>query len=309
MAMRDPSANALIAEHGGKKKVASAFAWYQTARTVASSISKAAAGGLLAITASNFNFVFGLAFFLSLAPLIVVLLFVDEPKHREHVAVNDPSQNAQQSKPSIVPYIGLGFLIASTAEMLSGMFPVLATEYAHLSKAQAGLVYGVSTVVTLIAGPVFGWLSDHVSRKLVLMVRSVANTLSSLLYIAWPTFAGIGIAKTMDDAGKAAFRPAWGALMAQISGYDKSTRARTVSWMSMGEDAGGVFAPMLAGFLWSTWGIGALMGVRIALAIGTEIYAVIVARAPDEPRDDKEAFSTADHTEGLEIPVATATRA
>src|SRR5207253_5350887 len=35
MSLRDPSANALIAEHGGEKSVASAFAWYQTARTVA----------------------------------------------------------------------------------------------------------------------------------------------------------------------------------------------------------------------------------------------------------------------------------
>ncbi|HEX2714728.1 MAG TPA: MFS transporter, partial [Candidatus Acidoferrales bacterium] len=33
MSLRDPSANALIAEHGGEKSVASAFAWYQTAKT------------------------------------------------------------------------------------------------------------------------------------------------------------------------------------------------------------------------------------------------------------------------------------
>src|SRR5207249_8580717 len=127
-----------------------------------------------------------------------------------------------------------------------------------------------------------GWLSDNVSRKLVLMVRGVANILSSLLYVVAPTFVGVVVAKTVDDMGKAAFRPAWGALMAQISSFDKRNRARTMSWMSMGEDAGGVLAPILAGFLWGTWGITALMGVRVLLAIATEIYAFLVARPPGE---------------------------
>ncbi|PYU29808.1 MAG: hypothetical protein DMG28_19935, partial [Acidobacteria bacterium] len=87
-------------------------------------------------------------------------------------------------------------------------------------------------------------------------------------------------AKTLDDMGKAAFRPAWGALMAQISSFDKRNRARTMSWMSMGEDAGGVLAPMLAGFLWGTWGITALMGSRVLLAIVAEVYAIVVTRLP-----------------------------
>src|SRR5437899_9604249 len=151
--------------------------------------------------------------------------------------------------------------------MLNGLFPVLATEYAGLSNAQAGVVYAVSTLVTIFSGPIFGWLSDNVSRKLVLMVRGVANTFSSILYVVAPTFAGIGVAKTVDDMGKAAFRPAWGALMAQISSFDKRNRARTMSWMSMGEDAGGLVAPILAGVLWGNGGITALMGSRVLLAI------------------------------------------
>jgi len=142
------------------------------------------------------------------------------------------------------------------------------------------VVYAVSTLVTIFSGPIFGWLSDNVSRKLVLMVRGVANTFSSILYVVAPTFAGIGVAKTLDDMGKAAFRPAWGALMAQISSFDKRNRARTMSWMSMGEDAGGVLAPMLAGFLWGTWGIAALMGSRVLLAIVAEVYAIVVTRLP-----------------------------
>ena len=279
MSLRDPSANVLLADCGGKKSVASAFAWYQTAKTVAGSISKAIAGILLTITAANYPLVFFIAFALSVLPLIVVVFFV---KEQSAAVVEEPSASVPAEKetasagarrPSMLPFLGLGFLISGSAEMLSGLFPVLATEYAGLSKAQAGIIYSVSTLVTIFSGPIFGWLSDHVSQKLVLLVRSVANTASSALYLLAPSFAGIGIARTVDDMGKAAFRPAWGALMAQVASYDRRTRARTMSWMSMGEDAGGAFAPFLAGFLWSAWGVGVLMAVRIVLAIVTEVYA------------------------------------
>ena len=283
MSLRDPSANGLIAEHGGKKSVASAFAWYQTARQVANSISKALAGVLLAMTASDYAVVFYVAFALSLLPIILVALLVHEPPLHDPISDADtialPAEAQQpRRKVSVLPFVGFGFLVAGTAEMLSGLFPVIATEYAHLTKAQAGLIYTISTMIAVVSGPIFGWLSDHVSRKLTLLVRSVANTLSSALYLIWPTYAGVGVARSIDDMGKAAFRPAWGALMAQISGTDRRNRARTMSWLSMGEDAGGVAAPVLAGFLWNTWGIAALMSARIVLAIVTEAYALLIER-------------------------------
>jgi MFS family permease len=259
MSLRDPAANGLIAENGGKKSVASAFAWYQTARQVASAVSKGLAGVLLALTASNYSLIFSLAFVLSILPLAAVF-FVTE-RREEGVREDTPAQEEAPearvaSRTRILPFVGFGFLVAGTAEMLSGLFPVIATEYGHLGKAQA-----------------------NVSRKLTLVVRSLANILSSALYLVFPTYAGIGIAKSVDDMGKAAFRPAWGALMAQISGADRKRRARTMSWLGMGEDAGGMAAPMLAGFLWNTWGIAALMGARIVLAIVTEIYAFTIERS------------------------------
>jgi MFS family permease len=283
MSLRDPAANGLIAENGGKKSVASAFAWYQTARQVASAISKALAGILLAMTASNYFLIFSLAFALSILPLAAVFFVKEQPE--EEVPLDTPIQEGlpgtgidDSRNNRILPFVGFGFLVAGTAEMLSGLFPVIATEYAHLGKAQAGIIYTVSTLIAIFSGPIFGWLADNLSRKLTLVARSLANILSSVLYLVFPTYAGIGIAKSVDDMGKAAFRPAWGALMAQISGVDRKRRARTMSWLSMGEDAGGMAAPMLAGFLWNNWGIGALMGARIVLAVITEVYAFTIER-------------------------------
>jgi MFS family permease len=112
----------------------------------------------------------------------------------------------------------------------------------------------------------------------VLLVRGAANILSSAVYLFAPGFAGVTLARLTDDLGKAAFRPAWGAMMSSASSHDTQNRARRMGIMSLGEDAGDLIGPALAGFLWSTGGIGALMGVRIVLAALTEVYAIVVTR-------------------------------
>jgi MFS family permease len=276
MAMRDPAASVLLAERGGEKKVASAFAWYQSAKSVGGSLGKGISGVLLALLAGSYPAVFGVACALSALPLLVVVRYVKEPAHEPRAARPHAAHVKPHQRP-VARYTLLGFLVAATAEMFTQLFPVLATEYAHLSTVQAGLIVTASSAVSVLSGPAFGWLADHVSRRLVLGVRGVANVLSSALYLAFPSFAGVGLAKGFDDLGKAAFRPAWGALMAEVASQDRRSRARTMSLISMGEDAGEALGPALAGVLWSAWGIPAVVGARILLALVSEAYAATMA--------------------------------
>jgi predicted MFS family arabinose efflux permease len=133
-----------------------------------------------------------------------------EPMHAVRSSPDgDDATDAEPSRPKgILRFAGIGFAISGTGHMLSTLFPVLAVEYAGLTAAQAGLLYSISAAVALL-GPAFGWLSDHVSRRLVLQTRGIANVLSSALYLVAPSFAGFAAGKAVDDAGKAAFRPAW----------------------------------------------------------------------------------------------------
>ena len=167
-------------------------------------------------------------------------------------------------------------MISGTAQMLRGLLPILATQYAGLSETETGVVYTVSTLVVMFSGPLFGWLSDNVSQKLVLMVRGIANTLSSILFVALPNLAGITLGKVVDDVGKAAFKPAWGALMADVSSFEKKRRTQIISLMCLAEDAGEIGGPILAGLLWSAWGVPVVLGVRILLAVITEVYATVL---------------------------------
>jgi len=147
---------------------------------------------------------------------------------------------------------------------------------AHMSPGRAGLVYLASALVALVAGPLFGWASDRFGRKPTVVVRSVANAGSSLLYLVSPTAAGFTVGKLLDDGGRAGFRPAWGALKADISNVDRSQRARLMGVMDVGDDLGDVLGPIAGGLLWGAWGLTGLLLSRVAIAGLTELVAASV---------------------------------
>jgi MFS family permease len=286
IALRDPVVGALIAEYGGKKRIAQSFAWYQTAKSVAGNAGKALAPALLVLTGGDFGLVFLAAFALSALPVAVVALWVRDPPPGSAVSViavagqaKAASRAAKESAPvgrgAIASFMGLGFLVSATASMLSGLFPVLVTEYAGLPVGVLSVMYLIGTAAAF-TGPMFGWIADHLGNKVVLSLRSAANVLSSVLYIVAPGMLGMSAGKALDDMGKAAFKPAWGAMMAELSAMDKRRRARMFGYMTAGEDAGEVAAPILAGLIATGWGIPVMLGARIVLAAGAEVYTVAV---------------------------------
>jgi MFS family permease len=184
----------------------------------------------------------------------------------------------------LMPYAGFGLMVASSAEMMQGLFPVLATQYAHLTEGEAGLAVSASSVAVLIAGPLFGWLSDHVSRKLALGARSAANTLSSVLYIVAPTFGGFMTAKLVDDAGKAAFRPTWGAILAEVSEVEPERRAQTMTFVDSAFSLGEVVGPLLASLLLALTGIPGMLAARAILSVATEVHAIWVFKHKRQER-------------------------
>jgi MFS family permease len=307
--LRDPAVHAMIAENGDRRTMASTFAWYQTAKTTAGAVGKSLAGLLLA-TALGFPLAFAVAFALSFLP-VLALAATTSSSLGSHVGGRDraapdtaapdtaaPDTAAPDTAPAtaagtgppadspprqpgrppgLAAFAGLGFVVAGTASMLTALFPIIAVEYAGLSTAEAGLVY-LLTPALAFTGPVWGRLADRVSRPLVLSVRGFANVTSSLVYLFAPNLAGVWTGKALDDIGKAAFRPAWGSLMADVANRDPRSRARAMGYLTAGEDAGTILAPVLAGLLWTFWGVPVLLLARVVAAGLSEVYAVRLER-------------------------------
>jgi tetratricopeptide (TPR) repeat protein len=167
-------------------------------------------------------------------------------------------------------------LIAASAYMVHGLFPILATKYAGLSTAQAGIIYSLSAAVFLIAGPFYGWITDRYGRLVGIASRSAANIGSSVMYLVSPTFVGMAAARSVDDVGKAAFRPAWASAITDIAAKDPPRKGRRLGTLDAMQEIGEIAGPALAGILWQTGGVFVLFGVRIAIAIVAEISAIAV---------------------------------
>jgi MFS family permease len=282
-AARDPSAMALIAEHGNSNRMASTYALYVTGRDLGRSLGYGLSGLLIVVL--SYQWVFFIAFLMSCAALFTVIRYVRE--QRDDIEAVDATESLpsgegvdNESLPvkKYVGYAGFGMAVAMTSEMMRGLFPVIAMQYANLTIAEAGLIASSASIVILFAGPIFGWLSDNGNRTLVLSIRTIANGCSSLLYICIPNFPGFFAGRLLDDTGKAAFRPAWGAVLAELTAGEKSKRARTMAIMDTSVTMGEIVGPILAGVLIGGYGVPAMLMVRIGFALLTEIQAFAIFR-------------------------------
>ena len=131
-------------------------------------------------------------------------------------------------------------------------------------------------MVFLLAGPLYGWITGRYGRLVGIASRSAANIGSSVMYLASPTFIGMAAARSVDDVGKAAFRPAWASAITDIAANDPPRKGRRLGTLDAMQEVGEIAGPALAGILWQTGGVFALFGVRIAIAIVAEISAIIV---------------------------------
>lgn len=275
---RDVASLSVIARDGGGK-VGTHYGWYASAKQVGGVTGAGAAG--IVLGASGYRMLFLVVLAMSLVPLAIAWIGLRE------TGVPDAPSREQRPRQSVraglhATFDGLGgaasvgMLVAASAYMVHGIFPILATEYAGLSAAQAGVIYSISAAVFLVAGPFFGWLIDRRGRKIGLALRSLCNIGSSALYIAFPSFAGLTVARCVDDSGKAAFRPAWASLVAEIAADDPERRGRRLGALDTSASVGEVVGPALAGILWQTGGIVPLFAARIAIAIVAEVAALRV---------------------------------
>jgi MFS family permease len=271
-------------------RIGTVYGWYASAKHVGGVAGAGVAGLVIAIPGGGFEVLFLLVMALSILPTAAVWFGLREVRSEEEVVAAEPTlppePQTQLFRNRVGELLGLlrelsgpasvGMLIAASAYMVHGLFPILATEYAGLSTAQAGLIYSLSAAVFLVAGPSFGWISDRYGRVFGIATRSAANIGSSLMYLAFPTFAGIAAARSVDDTGKAAFRPAWASAMVEIAGKDPKSKGKRLGTLDATQEIGEIAGPALAGILWQTGGVFALFGVRIAIAIAAEISAIVV---------------------------------
>ncbi|HET8674276.1 MAG TPA: MFS transporter [Blastocatellia bacterium] len=235
--------------------------------------------------------IFAAATILSAFSILLVQIFVKEKRSKKKdksakSAILRRPAGPLQPMPNVWSFALLGAALTAPAYMVTGeFFVVLAVKLQVTPYALGWIKLVAETLIPLIFGPSFGWLADRIGAGKVIALRSIANLGTSVLFWITPWFMGtallgvmMGLARSVDEIGKAAFKPTWGAIAAKVSSFNLATRSRTMGIMEGGVDASDLTFPVLAGLLLQYFSLGALMAVRAVLAVLAEIYAYFIMR-------------------------------
>jgi eukaryotic-like serine/threonine-protein kinase len=241
-------------------------------------------------------FIFWLATLFSLASLVLVYVFIKEkPKEKKEKKekkdkdkVQKPTGllHAPQQQPNVYSFALLGAALTAPAYMVTGEFFTVLAVKLEVTPSALGWIKVVSeTLVPLLFGPFFGWLADRIGAGKVIALRSIANLATSALFWIVPWFLGsallgvmLGLARGIDEIGKAAFKPTWGAIAAKVSSFNLSNRSKTMGILEGGVDASDLVFPPLAAVILQYLSLGPLMIVRALLALGSEVYGHLLMK-------------------------------
>jgi eukaryotic-like serine/threonine-protein kinase len=228
----------------------------------------------------------------SLFSLILVQFFIKEKKKEEKKEKKEKSNaptgvlDAPGQQPNVWAFSLLGMALTAPAYMVTGeFFVILAVKLEVTTGALGWIKLLAETVTPLLFGPFFGWLADRIGAGKVIALRSLANLLTSALFWITPWFAGtallglmMGLARGIDEIGKAAFKPTWGAIAAKVSSFNLARRGKTMGILEGGVDASDLAFPVIAGVMLQYLSLGPLMLARGVLALVAEIYGFFLMR-------------------------------
>jgi len=229
---------------------------------------------------------------LSLASLILVFICIKEKKKEKKEKKKDKTSapsallDAPANEPNVWAFSMLGMALTAPAYMVTGeFFVILAVKLEVTTGALGWIKILAETVTPLLFGPFFGWLADRIGAGKVIALRSLANLLTSALFWITPWFAGtallglmMGLARGVDEMGKAAFKPTWGAIAAKVSSFNLARRGKTMGILEGGVDASDLVFPVIAGVMLQYLSLGPLMLARGVFALAAEVYGFFLMR-------------------------------
>ncbi|MCU1500123.1 MAG: transporter, partial [Acidimicrobiales bacterium] len=276
-AARDPASITALTRQA-KKRLGRTFSLTVGAKDLGDVSAGVVGGGILATTGNDFGVLWAVVLVISVLPIFVIWRGVHDFEDPAGSSLPVPETAAVPEKPGRIladPDLrliaGLGLMTGFTAHMMHSLFQVYAKEVAGLGEGQIGLIYSASVVGLLIVGPLAGYVGDRYGTGLLAGARGLTNALSSVIFVAFPSFPGVLAGRLVDDSGKAAFRPTWGSLVAGAASRSDGRRGRTAAGLDTALSVGEAAGPLVAGLIWDVRGFVTVFVVRAILGVATEL--------------------------------------
>ena len=169
----------------------------------------------------------------------------------------------------LIPILGITFIDIVGFSMLIPLLPYFATHF-HASPLAIGVLFSTFSLCQLIAGPLWGNLSDRVGRKSVLVISQIGATIGWAMLGFAPTMLWVFIARIIEGASGGNI----GVTQAYVADLvAPKERARAFGYIAAAFGAGMVFGPLI-GIVSARFGFSAPFFVAAGLQLLTLVLTL-----------------------------------
>ncbi|MHB8146224.1 MAG: MFS transporter [Vulcanimicrobiaceae bacterium] len=172
----------------------------------------------------------------------------------------------------LLPILGITFIDIIGFSMLLPILPYFVTHFGA-SAFVVGILFSTFSFCQLIAGPIWGNVSDRVGRKAVLIISQVGATIGWAMLAFAPNIMWVFIARIVEgiSGGNIGITQAYVADL-----VEPKERARAFGLIGATFGAGMVFGPLGGGILFAKFGFAAPFLAASALQLLTLIVTIVV---------------------------------
>jgi DHA1 family tetracycline resistance protein-like MFS transporter len=194
----------------------------------------------------------------------------------------------------LLPILGITFIDIVGFSMLIPMLPYFVTHFGA-SAYVVGFLFATFSLCQLASAPIWGYVSDRIGRKTVLIISQIGATIGwALLGVAPNVAAALGMAPIVVVFIARILEGVSGGNISVTQAYvadlvEPRARSRAFGLISAMFAAGMVFGPAGGGLLYARFGFAAPFLVAAALQFVTLLLTIFMlpeshARAKDEAR-------------------------
>jgi multidrug resistance protein len=188
----------------------------------------------------------------------------------------------------LLPILGITFIDIVGFSILIPLMPYYVKHFGA-PDVVVGLLFSTFAICQLIAGPVWGNVSDRIGRKAVLMISQIGATIGWAMLAFANTIPLVFLARIVEgvSGGNISVTQAYVADM-----VEPKQRARAFAWVGAAFSAGLVLGPVAGGWLFARYGYTAPFLAAAALQLVTLIVTwVALPESRTKPEKDDVALS------------------
>src|SRR6202165_2538377 len=169
----------------------------------------------------------------------------------------------------LLPILGITFIDILGFSILIPLLPFFVKKFGAPDVA-VGVVFAAYSLCQLIAGPLWGNLSDRIGRKMVLIVSQIGSTISWTMLAFAPTIEWVFAARIVEgiSGGNISVTQAYVA-----DRVEPEQRSRAFAYVGAAFSSGFVFGPLLGGLLFR-YGYTAPFLLATALQVVTLVMTI-----------------------------------